>query len=319
MTVLYLTEEDIAQLLTMPIAIGAIEDAFRALAEGKAQNVPRRRASGGSSLLHSMSAAAEYLGLVGWKQYVTNPAGARFLFGMHDATSGKLTGLFEANRLGQQRTGAATAVALKHLTACEFHSLALFGAGWQAESQLEAAAAVLPHLTDIRVHSRNLENCETFCKKMAARLHLPVDVCRSSGEAAHNAEVIITATGSKEPVFAAADATGARFIAGMGSNWPQKAEIEPSLIARADSVVCDDIAACQLEAGDLIRATASGQFDWSKARGLGDCMTNPTKPDGLIFFKSVGLALEDLAVGAALLPLARRRGIGQELSIQLGP
>lgn len=319
MTCLYLTEEDVTQLLTMPIAISALEEAFRALAEGKAQNIPRRRASGGSSLLHSMSAAAEYLGLTGWKQYVTSRAGARFLFGMHDVATGKLVGLFEANRLGQQRTGAATAVALKHLTSCDFSALALFGAGWQAESQLEAAAAALPHLTDVRVYARNAANCEQFCKKMAARLNLAIRPAASSSEAAGGAEVIITATGSKEPVFAATAATGARFVAAMGSNWPQKAEVEAAVIARAELVVCDDVEACKLEAGDLIRAAASGQFDWTNARGLGDCITKPAKHDGMIFFKSVGLALEDLAVGAALLPMARRRGIGQELDIQMGP
>jgi alanine dehydrogenase len=319
MSCLYLTEDDVTQLLTMPIAISALEDAFRALAEGKAQNIPRRRASGGSSLLHSMSAAAEYLGLVGWKQYVTSRAGARFLFGMHDVATGKLTGLFEANRLGQQRTGAATGVALKHLTSCDFSTLALFGAGWQAESQLEAAAAVLPHLTDVRVFARNAENCEQFCKKMAARLNLSVRPAASNSEAANGAEVIITATGSKEPVFASADAASAKFVAAMGSNWPQKAEVEAALIARADLVVCDDITACQLEAGDLIRAASSGQFGWSKAKNLGDCITKPVQHDGLIFFKSVGLAIEDLAVGAAILPIARQRGIGQELDIQMGP
>ena len=319
MTCLYLTEDDVTQLLTMPIAIGALEGAFRALAEGKAQNIPRRRASGGSSLLHSMSAAAEYLQLAGWKQYLTSRAGARFLFGMHDTATGKLVGLFEANRLGQQRTGAATGVALKHLTDCQFSSLALFGAGWQAEAQLEAAAAVLLHLTDVRVFARSAENCEKFCKMMAARLNLPVRAAATSADAVKGTQVIVTATGSKEPVFAAVDAGDARFVAAMGSNWPQKAEVEASLISAARTIVCDDIAACELEAGDLIRASATGQFQWSNVRSLGDCMVNPPPRDGVIFFKSVGLALEDLAVGAALLPIARRRGIGQELGIQMGP
>jgi alanine dehydrogenase len=319
MTCLYLTEDDVKHVLTMPIAITALEDAFRALAEGKAQNIPRRRASGGSALLHSMSAAAEYLGFAGWKQYVTSRAGARFLFGMHALSTGKLVGLFEADRIGQQRTAAATGVALKHLTACDFSSLALFGAGWQAESQLEAAAAVLPHLTDVRVYSRSNETCEAFCKKMAERLNLPIRPAATSADAARGAEVIITATSAKEPVFASADADLARFVAAMGSNWPQKAEIDTDLVLRAQQIVCDDVAACELEAGDLIQAAQHAQWSWGLSENLWERVARPRLVDGLVIFKSVGLALEDLAVGAAILPMAKQRGIGQELDIQMGP
>jgi ornithine cyclodeaminase/alanine dehydrogenase-like protein (mu-crystallin family) len=319
MSCLYLTEEDVSRLLTMPVAIAAVEKAFEALAEGKAHNIPRRRASGGSALLHSMSAAAEYLGYAGWKQYVTSRAGARFLFGMHELSNGKLVGLFEADRLGQQRTGAATGVALKHLTKCDFSSLALFGAGWQAQSQLEAVAAVLPHLSDVRVFARNTENCENFCKKMTSRLNLPIRAAASSAEAVRGAEVIVTVTSAKEPVFASEDADKVRFVAAMGSNWPQKVEIETAIIARAQQIVCDDVAACELEAGDLIKAANSGQFSWGFSENLWERIARPRPVEGLIVFKSVGLALEDLAVGAAILPMARQRGIGQELEIQMGP
>jgi alanine dehydrogenase len=319
MTCLYLTEDDVSQLLTMPIAISAVEKALEAVAEGKAHNIPRRRASGGSALLHSMSSAAEYLGYAGWKQYVTSRAGARFLFGLHELATGKLVGLFEADRLGQQRTGAVTGVALKHLTNCDFSTLALFGAGWQAQSQLEAATAVLPHLTDIRVFARNTEKCQRFCQKMAAQLHLPIRAVTSSTEAARGAQVIITATSAKEPVFAAADADQAHFVAAMGSNWPQKAEIESALITRAQQIICDDVAACELEAGDLIQAANRGEFSWGFSENLWERIARPRVVDGLVIFKSVGLALEDLAVGAAILPMARQRGLGQTLDIQMGP
>ncbi len=319
MTCLYLTEADVTDLLTMPAVIGALEGAFRALAEEKSHNVPRRRAKGGSALLHSMSAAAEYLGYAGWKQYVTSRAGAKFLVGMHELSSGKLVGLFEADRLGQQRTGAATGVALKHLTDCDFSSLALFGAGWQAESQLEAVAAVLPHLTDVRVFARNSEKCDAFCKKMAPRLQLAIRPAASSTEAVRGVEIIVTATSAKEPVFASADADKVRFVAAMGSNWPQKAEVESALIARAQQIVCDDVAACELEAGDLIRAADASHFSWGFTENLWERVVRPRRVEGLVLFKSVGLAIEDLAVGEHLLTLAKRRGIGQELDIQMGP
>ena len=76
---LYLTEADVARLLDMPSAVAAVEEAFRQLADGQAANVPRQRAIGRGIVVHSMSAAADYLGLAGWKCYTTTKAGAKFL------------------------------------------------------------------------------------------------------------------------------------------------------------------------------------------------------------------------------------------------
>ncbi|MBW3601016.1 MAG: ornithine cyclodeaminase family protein, partial [Planctomycetes bacterium] len=112
---LYLSEEDVANLLDMPAAMAVLEEAFRQLAVGRAHNTPRVRAKGDGVVLHSMSAAADYLGVVGWKQYVTNRRGARFHAAIYDAQSGEMLALMEADRLGQMRTGAATGVAARRL------------------------------------------------------------------------------------------------------------------------------------------------------------------------------------------------------------
>src|SRR5688572_11565502 len=113
MAVLYLTEADVKQLLDMRAAIEVIEEAFRQLAAGKAMNVPRVRAKAPGIVLHSMSASAEYLGLVGWKNYSTTATGAQFQVGLYDAESGDLEALIQADWLGRLRTAAASAVAIE--------------------------------------------------------------------------------------------------------------------------------------------------------------------------------------------------------------
>ena len=114
MGALYLTEADVTALVTMPDALEAIEEAFARLAAGEAENVPRPRPAPGI-ILHSMIAAAGYLGYVGWKCYTTTRAAARFHVGLYEQTSGKLVALIEADQLGRLRTGAATGVALRHM------------------------------------------------------------------------------------------------------------------------------------------------------------------------------------------------------------
>ena len=97
----------------MRTAIDVVKEAFAKIADQKAMNVPRARAKAPGIVLHSMSAAAEYLGLVGWKCYTTTRGGARFHAGLYDAATGQLAALIEADRLGQLRTGATTGVAVE--------------------------------------------------------------------------------------------------------------------------------------------------------------------------------------------------------------
>src|SRR5688572_17433253 len=144
MPALFLSEDDVRRLVDVRTAVDAVEEAFRQLAAGGAVNVPRFRAVAPGVVLHSMNAAAPYLGLVGWKSYTTTRQGAVFHVGLSDAVSGRLVALLEADWLGQLRTGAATAVAVEWMAALDAAEIGLFGAGKQARTQLAAVAAVRP-------------------------------------------------------------------------------------------------------------------------------------------------------------------------------
>ena len=140
MGVLYLTEADVTRLLGMRQAIEVVEEAFRRLGSGEAENVPRVRARATGIVLHTMSAAAGYLGLVGWKSYTTTAEAARFHVGLYEAKTGALVAMMEANWLGQLRTGATTGVAVQWMADPEAREVGLFGTGVQARTQLEAVA-----------------------------------------------------------------------------------------------------------------------------------------------------------------------------------
>src|SRR5688572_13248026 len=113
----------------MPLAIEVMHAAFIALANDEADNVPRVRAKAPGVVLHSLSAAAEYLGVMGWKQYTTTKSGAKFLVGLHDAKSGELIALMEADKLGQLRTGAVSGLAIRTLADPKLETFGLIGTG----------------------------------------------------------------------------------------------------------------------------------------------------------------------------------------------
>src|SRR5580698_10232683 len=131
MAAIYLREDDVRELLDVETAIEAVEGAFRGLAEEKADNIPRSRARSPGITLHVMSAAAEYLGFVGWKTYTTTRAKARFHIGLSAVASGELVALIEADFLGQLRTGAASGVATQYMARPDAKTVGLFGAGKQ--------------------------------------------------------------------------------------------------------------------------------------------------------------------------------------------
>lgn len=315
MTAIYLTEADVDRLLTMPLALEVCEEAFRRLAAGEAENIPRARVQAPGVMLHSMSAAAGYLGLVGWKNYTTTRAAARFHVGLYD-TSGALLALIEADKLGQLRTGATTGVAVAYMADRQAAEVGLFGAGWQAEAQLRAVTTVRA-IRVAYVYSRNQQKRERFAERMSRELELEVRPVDRPQEAAEELPIVVTATTSREPVFDGNWLAEGALVCAVGSNWLNKAEIDATVVRRADNIVCDSIKACQAEAGDFLDAIEKGIFDWSRAVDLADIVagkaTGRNTRESIALFKSVGLAIEDVALGGKLLELARERGLGREL------
>ena len=117
--------------------------------------------------------------------------------------------------------------------------------------------------------------------------------------------LVVTATTAREPVFDGEWLRSDAVVAAAGSNWLQKAELDEVTVERASLVVCDSVQACQVEAGDFVSAIESGKFHWEDAVDLADLVTDPAPAaaasDTIRIFKSVGMALEDVALGAEIL------------------
>src|SRR4051812_13867125 len=144
--VLILREADVDRLVNMAQMIDALDAAFRAQSTGAATNEPRRRVrTPAGGVLHMMGAALPGAGVLGFKAYTSFRGGTRFMVALYDSNDGRLLALIEADRLGQLRTGAASGVATRYM-ACTHEgsgiTLACYGAGYQARTQVEAVAAV---------------------------------------------------------------------------------------------------------------------------------------------------------------------------------
>ena len=200
MSILLLNEAEVRELLTMEMALEAVEEGLRRMALDEAQNVPRSRCQTDHVMLHVLSAAAKSIGVLGYKAYGTSRQGANFHVGLFDGKSGALTAILQADYLGQVRTGAASGVASKYLARPDAATVGLFGAGKQARTQLLAICKVRP-IKRITVFSRHPDNCRAFCAEMAPLCGCPVEPAATPEEAARGKDIVITATNSRDPVL----------------------------------------------------------------------------------------------------------------------
>jgi ornithine cyclodeaminase/alanine dehydrogenase-like protein (mu-crystallin family) len=173
-------------------------------------------------------------------------------------------------------------------------------------------------IKQLRVYSRDFERRSVFAREQAAQLGVETIAAGSAELAVRGADLVITVTTSPSPVIEAEWVEPHAMVVAVGSNWRNKAEIPPDLVARAQTVVVDQLAAAQLESGDLIAAHDAGKFDWSRAVELGAVLAGKWQRQpgpGITLFESHGLALWDLAAGSVVLKAALERGLGDEVQL----
>lgn len=319
---LLLSEADVKSLLTMPIALEAVETSFRRLADGTAILQPRRRLYvPGKSYLHYMAAADATTGYMGQKMYTSSRGGLRFLVPLFHADSGDLLALIEADYLGQLRTGAATGVATRFMARADARHVGIIGTGLQAQTQLEAVALVRK-VESICACGRDTARCQQFAKTMAARLNLPVKAVASAEEAVRDAEIVITSTTATNPVLDGRWLHPGTHINAIGANFPQKRELDEEAVRRADVIAVDSREQSKAEAGDLIYVFSSDDTQWNRVHELAEIVAGKipgrSGPAQITLFKSNGIATEDIVIAGRLYELARERGIGREIALWQG-
>lgn len=313
---LILRESDVQDLIEMDEVISAVESAMRELAEGDAHNEPRRRAFFPGGLLNAMFAAYPGGNVSGLKAYTVANGHVRFLVVLF-GSDGSLEALVEADFMGAYRTGAATAVAARALGVAGPAKVALIGTGWQAGTQALALSRAL-EMEELRVFSRSADKRAIFAAEQEEQLGVHAVAAETAEAAVRGADLVVTVTTSQTPVLEADWIAPGAMVAAVGSNFRNRAEVPVELVERAQTVVVDQLAAAQLESGDLIQAHDAGKFDWSQAVELSSVVAGrwerPDRP-GITLFESHGLAIWDVAAAATVVAAARKRGGYEEIEL----
>jgi ornithine cyclodeaminase/alanine dehydrogenase-like protein (mu-crystallin family) len=306
---LYLTESEVGALLAPADAVSAVEESFLRLARGAVDNRPRERLPLEEGQYAVMACVDRELGYAGLKTYAWTPAGSRFVVVLF-SLEGRFEAVIDADRLGQLRTGAASAVAARHLAKEGAASLGVIGCGWQAESQVACIRAALPAVERVLVHCRNERRLAEFCRANGC------EPAASQGDAAEQ-DVVVTVTTSKDPVLRGEWLRDGALVCAVGANDPSRRELDNVVLERAAFVCCDSREQARLESGDLIEPVEGGVLDWLEVHELQQVVAGELQgrasPVDVVLFKSNGIAAWDLAVGAAVVERARARGVGSEL------
>lgn len=317
---LLINEAEVRQILTMPMAMEAVEQISKKQAAGKVVVHPRRRFElpAGGGFFHYMAAMDTEAGFIAMKQYTYVKGVLPFLVPLYEISTGALLALIEADFLGQQRTGAASGVATKYLARQNARTAAILGTGGQARTQLEAVA-LARNLDVARVYGRDPQRRQAFCEEMSKRLGIRVESADSASAAVRDADIVNTATTSAKPVFDGQDIAEGAHINAIGANHAHKRELDDTAIARANLIFVDSIEQSRQEAGDLIIPFEKHPEKWNAVRELAELIAGKvpgrTADKQITLFKSNGIASWDLAVAEKIYAIAREKNLGRELPL----
>jgi len=307
---LFLSEGDVQSLLSPGDAVQAVEACFQRMAAGAVHLAPRRRLELEEGRLADMAASDLELGYAGVKTYAGFREGTAFVVALFSADRPELVALIEADWLGRLRTGAASAVAAKHLARERATTLGVIGCGTQAETQVRCIRAALPALERVIAYCRTERNLREFCENVGAE----------PGESHRDAaaqDVVVTITTSRDPVLRGEWLQPGALVCAAGANNGTSRELDNVVLERASFVCCDWLPQARIESADLIEPVATGVLDWLEVHELHEVVAGELpgrqSPDDIVVFKSNGIAAWDVAVAVAAVERARERGTGTEL------
>ena len=316
---LFLSENDVKNLLTVEMALEAVESAHRDLANGMAIDTPRARSRLPQTVLHILQGALPAQGVIGYKAYTSNKSGNRFLVHLFDAATGRLKAVISADYLGMIRTGAASGVAARWLARPDSRVAGVFGSGWQAEGHVRAICAALP-LERVKVFGRNADKLQDFCRRMSETTGVTIEPAESAEETVRGSDVIGTVTTAAQPLFDASWLEPGAHVNAAGSNSLIRQELSEAAVKRCDLVVVDAVPTALAEAGDLLPLLEKGRLHTRQLVELGEVIVGRhggrTSSEQITLFESQGMAIQDLAVALRVLAAAEAKGLGQPIPME---
>jgi alanine dehydrogenase len=324
--IVFLSESDVEAAIGIAETVQIVEDAFAASARGLVTVLPRvsQMLPGTAGAFRMLAAALPEQNFFGLKT-LTGLPGKRlaketyFTVLLFDMTSGALRAIISSNHLTGLRTGAASGVAAKYLAREDADSLGVVGTGVQAWYQVEALCAVR-NVKTIKVFSRNEERAKAFATKVLQKLGIDAQVAESAREAVKGSALVVAATTSGTPVIEGAWLEPGMHISAVGANTRTKSELDIACFERS-IVVADSREQVLEETGDLRAAVESGRVRPDVVVAELSELTaglkpGRTSPEQITIFKSVGVALQDVAVASCLFVNAERDGIGLRLDAE---
>jgi alanine dehydrogenase len=307
---IFLSEEDVAALLSAEDAVAAVEGSFLRLSKGAVENAPRRRLKLEEGRLADMAASDLELGYAGAKVYAGFHEGAAFVVVLFDARKPELVAVIEAEHLGRLRTGAASGVAAKYLAKEGASSLGVIGCGRQAETQVACIRAAVPGIERVVAYCRTERALKDFCKRAGAE---PGESHRDPAKQ----DIVVTITTSRDPVLRGEWLRAGALVCACGANMLGARELDNVVLQRAAFVCCDSKEQAAQESSDLVEPIEVGTLDWLEVHELqevvGGELEGRGSPEDIVVFKSNGIAAWDVAIAAKAVELARGRGVGADL------
>ena len=288
-------------VLHMHDAIRLLEEMLSHEAAGRTATSPRFSSDfeGGSMrMLFAVDYEAGYG--VSKTYHAVKGCGVRSVVTLYRLKDGEVLAFLDGSVITDLRTGAVSGVIARRMPLNERVTVGVIGAGHQARMQLESLAAVY-RIASATVYSPTYEHCETFAREMSRKLHLPIKVAESAEAAARNRTVVVAASSSRssDPVLRGDWLGTCRLLCAVGNTSPQFAEIDVECFSKAALIVADTEHAFE-ESGELKRASEAGAAPADKRTILAQLVSGRIKVprEGLVVFKSVGSALQDLALAS---------------------
>lgn len=300
-----LTDAEVRTFADPVMAAEAVSEAFAEAARGETALLARQRIAAAGLKLSAMSAILPGEGVAGAKVYTTIDGAFRFVVVLFDAANGAPLAVLEADALTEIRTAAVTEVVAARASPGEGGKIAVFGTGVQARAHVRALARRL-RPEAVAIVSRG--DAGALAAVLSAGTGVAV-MQADPDDAVRGARVVVTATRSVAPLFDGRLLDPGCFIAAVGSTLPHARELDDATMRRAARVLVEDRGQALAEAGDLLLALESGALDQERivdlARYLSDGpgsseMGSETAGGDVTVFKSVGIALEDVAVAARI-------------------
>jgi ornithine cyclodeaminase/alanine dehydrogenase-like protein (mu-crystallin family) len=315
---IFLDERCVAGLLTMEDALAAVEEVFREQGRGNVVNVPRVRAPLKGGVLRITAGVLSYRGLYGIKVSSTAVFGrnAGRMFSLYREESGELCAIVQVFGMGALRTGAASGIATKFMANANAGVLGVLGSGRQARTQVEAICRVR-RIAEAKVYSPTKEHRERFCREIAGAHGLKATPVDSPEAAVRESEVIVSATTSETPVVQGRWLAAGAHVNAIGANYEHRRELDTAAVRAAAFIAADDPEQARYEATDLIEPVKEGVLTWDRVRSLADVVSGNVQAraaaSDITLFKSLGVAIEDVALAARAYEKALAQGAGVQL------